>query len=221
LDLCFPHHENERAQAVAWGKQFATHWFHHGFIEMGGEKMSKSLGNFTTLTDLLDETDPRAYRLLVLRSHYRAPMEVTRETIKDAESAMQRLDAFARRFSGVTDEADPEYLEPFASRMDDDLDTPRAVAHIFSMVRSANESALDDIEDARRDAAAVFAMTRVLGLELKSETDELDDETRSVMQQRDEARAVKDWAAADALRDELQKMGWTVEDAADGTRVHR
>ena len=84
-DLTFPHHENERAQAVGAGHTFARHWTHHAMVEVGGQKMSKSLKNFTTLTDLLDRHDPRAYRLLVLRSHYRSPMEVTPETLADAE----------------------------------------------------------------------------------------------------------------------------------------
>src|SRR5205085_12155287 len=91
-DLASPHHENERAQAVALGRGFARHWVHNGFVEVGGEKMSKSLGNFTTLTDLLERTDPRAYRLLVLRSHYRSPVEVTPATTADASAALRRLD---------------------------------------------------------------------------------------------------------------------------------
>ena len=98
LDLVFPHHENERAQAVASGREFARHWVHNGWVTVGGEKMSKSLGNFTSLRDLLDRSDPRAYRLLVLRSHYRSPIEVTPETIADAESGLARLDELARRF---------------------------------------------------------------------------------------------------------------------------
>ena len=97
MDLAFPHHENERAQAVALGRDFAGHWVHNGFVEVGGEKMSKSLGNFTTLTDLVAEHDPRAYRLLVLQSHYRSPLEVTPPTIAAAEASLDRLDALARR----------------------------------------------------------------------------------------------------------------------------
>ena len=97
-DLMFPHHENERAQAVADGKAFARHWMHHGWVEVEGTKMSKSLGNFSTLPDLLARCDARAYRLLVLRAHYRSPIEVTPETLADAEKALARLDGLARRF---------------------------------------------------------------------------------------------------------------------------
>ena len=98
-DLAFPHHENERAQAVAEGRPFARHWVHNGWVEVEGTKMSKSLGNFTSLTDLLARSDGRAYRLLVLRAHYRSPIEVTEGTVADAEKALARLDTLARRFS--------------------------------------------------------------------------------------------------------------------------
>ena len=103
LDLIFPHHENERAQAVALGRVFATHWMHHGFVEMEGEKMSKSLGNVKNLLDLTEAYDPRAYRLLILRSHYRSPIEVTEATMVDAEAALDRLDTFARRTAASVD----------------------------------------------------------------------------------------------------------------------
>ena len=97
-DLMFPHHENERAQAVAEGREFARHWMHNGWVTMDGEKMSKSLGNFTSLSDLLERSDARSYRLLVLRSHYRSPIEVTPGTVADAEAGLARLDEMARRF---------------------------------------------------------------------------------------------------------------------------
>ena len=96
LDLAFPHHENERAQAVAAGRTFARHWVHNGFVEVGGEKMSKSLGNFTNLLDLVESTDPRAYRLLVLRAHYRTPLEISKATTDDATAALKKFDSLAR-----------------------------------------------------------------------------------------------------------------------------
>src|ERR1700722_8792868 len=137
LDLKFPHHENERAQAVAAHKAFARHWDHNGWVMVGGEKMSKSLDNFTSLTELLAHTDPRAYRLLVLRSHYRSPIEVTRDTLADAERALARLDAFARRFdlpalagerfevaaAHAWEEESLELYERVTTLMNDDLNT--------------------------------------------------------------------------------------------------
>ena len=160
-DLIFPHHENERAQAVALGKGFARHWMHHGMVEAsGGEKMSKSLGNVLLLSTLFEQgLDPRAYRLLVLRSHYRAPMVVTAETLDDAAVALQRVDALSRRLAeaGAPDaggeetdasvQAGVEVRRAFAERMNDDLDTPGATAVLFDAIRRAN-SALDAREDA-------------------------------------------------------------------------
>lgn len=215
-DLVFPHHDNERAQAVALGKQFANHWMHHAFIEQGGEKMSKSLGNFVTLTDMLSRVDQRAYRMLVLRAHYRSPIEVTPDTIADAESALARLDEFARRFPDAnTAQADAGVLEAFNQAMDADLDTPKAMAQIFTAVREANA------KGDKAQAAAVFAMTAALGLELKTTGDEIDESTQFMVEQRDKARADKDWQAADALRVELEALGWTVKDSPTGTQVHR
>jgi cysteinyl-tRNA synthetase len=216
MDLMFPHHENERAQAVALGRDFARHWTHHAFVTAGGEKMSKSLGNFTTLVDLLDRVDRRAYRLLVLQAHYRSPLEVTPDTIDRAVATLRRLDEFARTHGGVEGEADPALLEQFRAAMDDDLDTPKAMALVFSWVTEANRSG--DVGT----IVAVREATRAVGLELGSEDDDaLDDATAALVARRDEARAAKDWAAADAARDELVAAGWVVEDTPGGTRVRR
>ena len=227
LDLVFPHHENERAQAMALGRQFARHWMHHGFVEVAGEKMSKSLGNFTTLVDLLDRTDARAYRLLMLRSHYRSPIEVTPATIADAQSGLERLDALARRFelrvspSGSA-APDPEAIERFTEAMDNDLDTPAAVAVIFELLRRANAAAdAGESEHARRLAATVAELAGSLGLEVGQVGDDVDDESAALVERRDAARRARDFAAADALRDELTARGWVVEDGPQGTSIRR
>jgi cysteinyl-tRNA synthetase len=228
-DLAFPHHENERAQAVALGRHFARHWAHNGWVVVEGEKMSKSLGNFTSLTDLLERTDPRAYRLLVLRSHYRSPLEVTPRTILDAEAALARLDELARRFSlppglpepGTLD-ADPQALTAFTEAMDDDLDTPGALAGIFELVRAANSAAdAGDDARARRLAASVSVLCGALGLGLQPGESLLDDQAAQLVAERDAARAAADWARADAARDTLSALGWLVEDGPKGTRVRR
>ena len=221
-DLAFPHHENERAQAVAAGRTFARHWMHNGFVEVGGEKMSKSLGNFTNLLDLVESTDPRAYRLLVLRSHYRSPLEITRATTDDASAALRRLDAFARRVAAadLTGASDPAALEAFRSAMDDDLDTPAAFALVFGLVTRAN-AALDagDAVGAAPLAAAVLEICAAVGLVLDAGGTAVPDEVMARARARDEARAARDWAAADALRDGLVADGWIVEDTPDGTQV--
>ncbi len=220
-DLAFPHHENERAQAAATGRPFARHWVHNGFVEVGGEKMSKSLGNFTNLVDLIDTTDPRAYRLLVLRAHYRSPVEVNKETTDDAVAALERLDALARRaatFPGAA--ADEASLAEFRDAMDDDLDTPRVMGLLFSLVRRANQLADDGDEMAAAPlAAAVLEIGAAVGLELRSTTGEVPEDIAGLATQRDEARAAKDWATADRLRDEIQTAGFLVEDTPAGTVV--
>jgi cysteinyl-tRNA synthetase len=209
---------------------------HHGFVTLEGEKMSKSLGNFTSLDDLLSRSDPRAYRLLVLRSHYRSPIEVTPDTVTDAESGLARLDEVARRFGlpdllaagpvvdgEVAGSFDPGAVARFRERMDNDLDTPGAVAGIFDLVRQANASA-----DAGDEAAASLAartvglLSAALGLALGGEVDDqADPASAELVRRRDEARGQRDWALADQLRDELTAAGWVVEDSAEGTRIRR
>ena len=223
IDLAFPHHENERAQAVAAGREFARRWVHSGHVQVGGEKMSKSLGNFRTLTDMLDVVDPRAYRLVALQSHYRAPVEVTGRTIEAAAGTLAGLDAFARRAAELPEAAaDADALDRFRVAMDDDLDTPRAVAEMMSLVKAAN-SALDagDSAAAAPLAAAVGEMANAMGLQLVGAVEDIPPEVAELVTGRDEARARRDFAAADAIRDRLEGLGWVVEDTPQGTRVHR
>ncbi len=225
-DLAFPHHENERAQAVADGHTFARHWMHNGFVEVDGEKMAKSTGNFTNLVDLIESTDPRAYRLLVLQSHYRTPVEVTHDTTADASAALARLDSFSRR-SAILDleaEADETVLVEFQSHMDDDFDTPGAVAVLFMTVTEANRAIDDqDLVQAAALAAAVREICGAVGLALRAPTDAepIPAEDLALAAQRDEARKAKDWATADTLRNELDAKGYIVEDSPDGTRIRR
>jgi cysteinyl-tRNA synthetase len=226
-DLAFPHHENERAQAVADGRRFAAMWVHNGFVEVEGVKMSKSLGNTANLVDLVGAYDPRAYRLLVLRSHYRSPIDITDDTLRDAEAALDRLDAFARRVAselpavaaGEVD-ADPGAMARFRAAMDDDLRTQQAMALVFDLVREAN-AALDAGDDAAAagPAAAVLAVTGALGLVLRGDAAAVPDEVAGWARERDEARAARDWARADALRDRIAAAGYVVEDTAGGTVV--
>jgi cysteinyl-tRNA synthetase len=236
LDLKFPHHENERAQAEAAGHVFAQHWGHSGWVMVGDKKMSKSLGNFTSLTDLLARTDPRAYRLLVVRSHYRSPIEVSPATIADAERALARLDTLARRFDlpvlaggEMVRAGDVGFVGRGAdlaasvgALLDDDLNTPLAVAELFDAVSKANSLAdQGDVEDAAELAVAVAILFGALGLALDSSVHESDDEVKTLVRARDVARAEGNWSEADRVRDELVARGWIVEDSAEGTRVRR
>jgi cysteinyl-tRNA synthetase len=225
LDLVFPHHENERAQAVALGLHFAAHWLHHGFVTASGEKMSKSLDNFRTLTELVSSVDPRSYRLLVLRSKYRSPLEATDDLFEEATTAIGRLDALARRFGQATpseSEAASGLRSAFISAMDDDLDTPLAVSHLFEALRSAN--ALADSGDdsaAAALAAMVLELFAALGLEPASDSLEVPDDVVSRVREMDQARADREFGRADQIRAELEAERWRVENTAEGTRVHR
>jgi cysteinyl-tRNA synthetase len=227
-DLIFPHHENERAQSVAIGKPFSRRWMHNGMVQAhGGEKMSKSLGNVLLLSELFEEVDdPRAYRLLVLRSHYRAPIEVTAATLGDAASALGRLDALSGRLAEAVSTgsveagaADPEVRRAFVERMEDDLDTPGATAVLFDAIRQANV-VFDSREPARAAALAraVMECFGAVGLEAKG-VEEVPDSVLELGRRRDQARDERDFASADNLRAEIEAFGYLTEDTAGGTRI--
>ncbi len=232
-DLVFPHHENERAEALGCGRAFARHWVHNAMVQVDGEKMSKSLGNFTTLDDLLNTWDPRALRLLVLQTHYRRTMEVGSTTLDQSAAALARLDKFADRMAGSDlpeAEPDADVVTRFRTAMDDDLGSPQALAVIFDAVRDANRAldAEDDSTAAELHAAAI-ELAGVLGLELGSaaapardvqddaEAAEIDD----LVDQRLAAKAAKNYGKADRIRDNLTARGIILEDSARGTSWHR
>jgi cysteinyl-tRNA synthetase len=224
-DLVFPHHENERAQAVADGKSFARRWMHNGMVEArGGEKMSKSLGNVLMISDLVAQSDPRAYRLLVLQSHYRAPIEVTPTTLSDAVSALGRLDALSERLDeagGTGNTSDTELRDAFVEKMQDDLDTPGATAVLFDAIRRANVAF--DSREASRAAEltrSVLECFGAVGLQAKGAT-EVPETVLELGRRRDRARTDRDFATADALRSEIVALGYIVEDTSSGTRIRR
>jgi cysteinyl-tRNA synthetase len=227
-DLTFPHHENERAQAEAAGHGFARHWVHSGMVLVGGEKMSKSLGNFTTLADALDAHGARAFRLAVLQSHYRRSMDLGPTELEAAGKGVERLEALARTaavagFDRDGVESDPAVVESFRRAMDDDFNTPGAVAAIFDAVREANR-ALDagDVARATTLAATVRELTGALGLSIDVDGAHDDDaEIDALVRERDAARAARDFARADAVRDELAAQGIKLEDTPGGTIWHR
>jgi len=223
-DLRFPHHENERAQAVALGKTFANHWMHNGFVvDTDGEKMSKSLGNVTNLLDLVEHYDPRAYRMLLLQTHYRSPVRVGQDNIDASVKAVGSIDGFFARMSEVSTNAtaDEATLQSFRSAMNNDLDTPGATALMFDTIRKANAAL--DVNDhvlAGALAGAVGEMCVAFGLQVNAFA-EVSADIVEKAQQLDAARAAKDFAAADALRNELQAAGYVVETTKEGTKVRR
>jgi cysteinyl-tRNA synthetase len=222
MDLRFPHHENERAQAVALGRGFANHWMHHAFItDTAGEKMSKSLGNVDNLLDLLEKWDPRAYRMVLLQAHYRSPAQVGAETLEPATKALARLDSLARRAEDLADaEPDQAILDAFAVRMDDDLDTPGAMAIVFDTVTRANTAITAGDPAAASLVAAVLSMCRAVGLEVRTVGD-VPDAVAALAAALDEAREARDFGTADTIRAALQDEGWVVETTKQGTTVRR
>ena len=223
-DLRFPHHENERAQAVALGKTFANHWMHNGFVvDTEGEKMSKSLGNVTNLLDLVEHYDPRAYRMLLLQTHYRSPVRVGQDNIDASVKAVSSIDGFFARMAEVSNNAtaDEATLQAFRTAMNNDLDTPGATALMFDTIRKAN-AALDVKDDALAGAlaGAVKEMCVAVGLQVNAFAEVSTDIAEKAIQL-DAARAAKDFATADALRNELQAAGYVVETTKEGTKVRR
>ncbi len=223
-DLRFPHHENERAQAVALGKTFANHWMHNGFVvDTEGEKMSKSLGNVTNLLDLVEHYDPRAYRMLLLQTHYRSPVRVGQDNIDASVKAVGSIDGFFARMAEVSTNAtaDEATLQSFRTAMNNDLDTPGATALMFDTIRKAN-AALDVKDDvlAGALAGAVKEMCVAFGLQVNAFAEVSTDIAEKAVQL-DAARAAKDFATADALRNELQTAGYVVETTKEGTKVRR
>jgi cysteinyl-tRNA synthetase len=196
---------------------------HHAFVvDETGEKMSKSLGNFENLLDLLEKVDGRAFRMVLLQAHYRSPVRVGPDRIEAAARSLERIDGLARRTATLPDaEPDTATLDAFAARMDDDLDTPGAMAVLFDAVSTANSLLDQGDEDAAAPVvAAVWSMGAAVGLAPRAE-DELPDEVVARVRALDAARAERDFALADELRAALQSEGWVVETTKDGTSVRR
>lgn len=233
LDLRFPHHENELAQSTAAGDDFAGYWVHNGLVMVGGQKMSKSLGNFLLAEDVLSEQDPLVVRYALAAAHYRSSLDISPATWDEASAALDRIRGFQQRavraLAGLTGFfAKRDLPAEFAAALDDDLAVPQALAVLHETVRAGNAALDDGDTDAATTAlAAVSAMTAVLGIDPLSSAwnrdsgseaaTALDALVQEMIKQRAEAREAKDWAAADRIRDAIAAAGIVLEDSADGT----
>ncbi|MDK1361427.1 cysteine--tRNA ligase [Arthrobacter sp. zg-Y1219] len=233
LDLRFPHHENEMAQSQAAGDGFASFWMHNGMVTFEGEKMSKSIGNTVSPAEMLREASPRVVRYYLGQAHYRSVLDYRPTSLQEAAAAVERIDTFiskARaRVHGTGDSgfvpSSGSMPAAFAEAMDDDLNVPQALAVLHETVRAGNTALAEGNVAAAREALhAVLTMTAALGLDAVQqparsagpEHRALDTLIQAQLEERRAARAAKDWARADAIRDSLAAAGITVEDTPDG-----
>jgi cysteinyl-tRNA synthetase len=225
IDNLFPHHENEIAQAEAsTGKPFVKTWMHCAHLRVNGEKMSKSLGNFFTLRDLIEKGwTGREIRYVLINAHYRQGLNFAFTALEDARKSLERIDRCVDELSMriEADAKEPEFakkaLEDFTSAVNDDLNIPRAFAALFELVRETNASATKS-----QAVLDVFKrMDEVLGVVFfgKKEKSEVPAEVLALLEARKLARANKLWAESDRLRDEIAALGWAVKDSKDGQSV--
>ncbi|MDF3936074.1 cysteine--tRNA ligase [Pseudomonas citronellolis] len=226
-DLVFPHHENEIAQSeAATGKLYAATWMHAGAVRVDGEKMSKSLGNFFTIREVLEKYHPEVVRFLLVSSHYRSPINYSEDNLKEAKGALERFYTALRGLPEVEAAGGEAFAERFTAAMDDDFNTPEAVAVLFEMAREVNRLRESDLQAAALLAAKLRELAGLLGvLQLEPDaflqagaTGKVDaNKVEALIQARLEARAAKNWAESDRIRDEITAMGVVLEDGKGGT----
>ena len=232
VDLVFPHHENEIAQSTCahGGDTFVRYWLHNGFVNVDREKMSKSIGNVLLVNDLLKQAPGEAIRLALLNAHYRQPLDWTDDGLAQAKRMLDRLYGALRGLADVAQDPDVDADPEFLDALNDDLNTPKALARLFDLARQAN-TATDPAEQARVKGA-LLSSARLMGLleqdpeawfagdtpdDGAPETDEIE----RLIQARQEAKAAKDYAEADRIRNDLAARNIVLEDGADGTKWRR
>jgi len=241
-DLIFPHHENEIAQSEAvTGKPFARYWIHNAFLNVEGEKMSKSKGNFFTVQDILKEFDGEVVRLYLLTAHYRTQLDFRRELVEQTRAGLERLRNTASNLAYAASHATVQQMTPdeaaslaglsrfrerFVEHMDDDFHTPGAIAALYDLVREINThlNAGTSREWAEGALALLKELAGVLGLLQQGEPeaqDTLDADIQALVEARQAARKAKNWAEADRIRDQLNAMGIILEDTPQGVRWKR
>jgi cysteinyl-tRNA synthetase len=250
-DLIFPHHENEIAQSeAATGKKFVNFWLHNGLLNLVGEKMSKSTGHFFAIEDIVKEFDPDVIRYYLISSHYRSPMEFSRERLAEARAALSRMANTFRSVEARTGDEEPagsleelaggdldfwkgveEKERLFVEAMDDDFNSAGAIGHIFDIARDVNQHLKGPDSASRlfvlnlaiekiKELGGVLGIFRSIGGEILK-IEDLPDDVQSLISERVKARLAKDWAKADSIRNQLAAMGYFLEDRPEGTIVRR
>lgn len=225
LDLQFPHHENEVAQSHAAGDKFANYWMHNHWVTMAGEKMSKSLGNVLAIDNMLEIVRPVELRYYLGSAHYRSVLEYSEAALTEAAAGYRRIEDFVNKFDDLVV---GDWTQGFEDAMNDDIAVPKALAEIHTTVRAGNKALAEgSADEARKAAESVRAMAAVLGFDPLDEQWKdgtstsnadaaLDVLVQAELERRTQARAEKDWATADAVRDRLAAAGITITDTADG-----
>jgi cysteinyl-tRNA synthetase len=228
-DLSFPHHENEIAQSCcAHHGKYVNTWMHSGMVQVDKVKMSKSLNNFFTIKDVLDVYDSETVRFFLISGHYRSQLNYSEDNLKQARASLERLYTAIRDidYSNVELDKNSPYYIKFSSAMDDDFNTPEALAVLFELTKELNRVKADgDQSQASQLAYLLVTLANVLGLLFQKadqflQGDESDDEVsmiEALIKQRNDARANKDWASADDARDKLAELNIVLEDGANGT----
>jgi cysteinyl-tRNA synthetase len=212
-DLIFPHHEDEIAQSEAgYGKKFANYWVHNGMVNVNKIKMSKSLGNFKTIRDLLKKYNPGVIRYTVISNQYRQPIDFSEKTLDNAENSYERL----KNICGTIEDdkkINKKYLEEFKKEMNDDLNTPKALQVLWKLIRD---------EKSEGKYQTIKEMDSVLGLKLlEKEKIKIPEEVKKLAGEREGARKEKNWRKADEIRDKIKKLGFVVNDTADGWKIKK
>ena len=232
LDLQFPHHENEIAQScAATGDKFVNVWMHNGFVRIDNEKMSKSLGNFFTIRDVLKEYDAEVIRYFILTSHYRSPLNYSDQHLNNAKAALTTLYTALRGIDTSAAAQENDYQQRFSNAMDDDFNTPEVLALLFELAKEVNRYKSTDLDKAKAYAGQMLWMAEQLGLLAQqpevflrggSDASGLHDaDIEQLIQQRLQARQDKNWAESDRIRDELKAQGVVLEDGQQGTTWRR
>ena len=227
MDLQFPHHENEIAQSEgATGEKFVNFWMHNGFVRVNEEKMSKSLGNFFTVREVLKQYRPEIIRFFILSSHYRSPLNYSDEQLNDAGTALTRLYTALRGIEITDVTKDTDYENRFKQAMDDDFNTPVALSVLFDLARELNKAKESGHETAANLAATLKYLGGLLGLLQNDANEFLQGDSQGIdveqqIQARIDAKKSKDWALADKIRDDLKALGVILEDAPNGTTLWR
>mgnify|MGYP002578650269 CR=1 FL=1 len=233
-DLVFPHHENEIAQSEgATGKPFVHYWMHNGFINVDNQKMSKSLHNFFTVRDVANLYGYEPIRYFMLTAGYRMPLNYTVDLIESCKNSLERLYTCRENLDFALSKSEfgadetlkakaDEARTKFCKAMDDDLNTPDALAAVFDLVKEINTLSAASSKEALEAAAKAFdEITDVLGLMYNRKKDEVPAEVTELVEKRAAAKKAKDWAAADAIRAQLTEMGWAVKDTAQGPQLSK